>query len=79
MAATGENNAKPSVDFVFKDWLELLQKFYNDVEQTLETVRQDKREIQEIKKKSIIVSIKGSICTIKTASSFLLLRLLSEM
>lgn len=50
MAATGENNAKPSVDFVFKDWLELLQKFYNDVEQTLETVRQDKREIQEIKK-----------------------------
>lgn len=50
MAAAGENNAKPSVDFVFKDWLELLQKFYNDVEQTLETVRQDKREIQEIKK-----------------------------
>lgn len=43
------NNANPEVDFVFKDWLNLLQKFYNDIEQTLDTVRQDKREIQEIK------------------------------
>ena len=38
------------VKFVFQEWMTLLSKFKRDVDDTLEVIRKDKREIQEIKK-----------------------------
>ena len=37
------------VKFVFQEWLMLLSKFKKDVDDTLDVIRKDKREIQEIK------------------------------
>ena len=38
------------VKFVFQEWMSLLSKFKSDVDETLNVIRQDKREIQEIKR-----------------------------
>lgn len=38
-----------NTDFVFKDWLNLLQSYHDDMEKDLETVRKHKKEIQEIR------------------------------
>lgn len=38
------------VKFVFQEWLMLLSKFKKDVDDTLDVIRKDKREMQEIKK-----------------------------
>lgn len=50
MAGSNAYIPHPEVDFVFKDWLKFLQKFYDDVEKTLEDIRKDKLEVQEMKK-----------------------------
>lgn len=44
------SNEAKEVKFVFQEWKSLLSKFKSDVDETLNVIRQDKREIQEIKR-----------------------------
>lgn len=47
---TNSSNQTQDVKFVFQEWMTLLANFKSHVDDTLEVIRQDKREIQQIKK-----------------------------